>query len=299
MTDMFKSRYRARITRPGYLPTCNTHKWQQVYRLQEGRCQAVEECGQVCNRLAQRAPPYHLCEKHEAGSDTLPCYLLELPTELRLMIFAYLFSAVVVPLQRPDVGVLRTNRQIYQEASSVLYGESEFTASVSASQVVLRGKEWSRESNSKSKKPGISFENALCGGGIGLIRNIKIEMEVGKDCRSAIGFGTRYLTIEEYVLYALRDSVRKLTDCLSSGGLNVLRSLEVKAKLHTGFDWTPEEYATAIFFALEPLQRLQVERPVLNLEASTSGAWRQNSYHNNLAKQHVASVLSNTTYLML
>jgi len=122
-------RYRAKITEAGYLPVCNTHDYSKshgVYSnrkhaMQAGRCQAIEDCGQICNRLAKVAPPYHLCEKHQKGSDTLPCHLMRLPTELRLMIFRYLFPKVVPHSYRGvRVGILKTNRQINQEASSVL-----------------------------------------------------------------------------------------------------------------------------------------------------------------------------------
>jgi hypothetical protein len=99
----------------------SNHPWRsyQIQSLLAGRCQAVEECGQLYNRLAKHYPPYHLCIKHDEGSDTLPCYIMGLPTELRLMIFRYIFPEVVPSQTYRSVSaeILKTNRQIYQEAS--------------------------------------------------------------------------------------------------------------------------------------------------------------------------------------
>lgn len=128
---------------------------------------------------------------------------MELPTELRFMIFRYLFPKVV-PDHGVKVGILKTSRQIYREASSVLYGECRFTAKVESGSIIFRGKVWKRDVNR-------SMDDVLCGASANMIRNLQIEVTVGERYmvpKSIIGPRMK----EEFELYALRDSIRKFTD---------------------------------------------------------------------------------------
>ena len=133
----------ATIISEGHLSVCKKHGSQ---RKRAGRCQAVEGCGQQCDRFAEYAEPYHLCEKHQKGTGSLPCHIMRLVVELRLMIFGYLFPKVI-PAKRPSgvsSAVLMVNRQVNLEASSVLYGEAQFEAEIDAQWMYIQGKTWLR-----------------------------------------------------------------------------------------------------------------------------------------------------------
>ncbi|CAO2657763.1 Nn.00g038890.m01.CDS01 [Neocucurbitaria sp. VM-36] len=74
-------------TRPTYLPTCSAHRDQQSFA---GWCQYKSADGGRCGRLFRWVPPYlELCSDHEDYPDT-PCYLFNLPLELRHEIYRYL-----------------------------------------------------------------------------------------------------------------------------------------------------------------------------------------------------------------
>ncbi|KAF1947211.1 hypothetical protein EJ02DRAFT_508038 [Clathrospora elynae] len=74
-------------TPPAFLPTCSAHRDQQSLA---GRCQFPRLDGERCGRLFRWTPPYfELCDEHQGHPDT-PCYLLQLPLELRHEIFRYL-----------------------------------------------------------------------------------------------------------------------------------------------------------------------------------------------------------------
>ena len=120
----------------GYLPNCKQHAYQLI---PAGRCQAVETCGQRCDRLAVADPPFHLCTKHEKGTNTLPCHLLKIPTELRFQIFRYVLPNRILCSKTHSstadksrwTSLLMINRQISEEAALVLYGEIPFRVNVS------------------------------------------------------------------------------------------------------------------------------------------------------------------------
>lgn len=254
------------LLEPGYLPVCKIHEWQKDVR-RAGRCQALEECGQLCNRLAEHQPPYHLCEKHQRGSDSLPCYLMRIPTELRLMVFRYLFPDVVSPYHcRFNVAVLKLNRQIYQEASSVLYDERWFQVAVDESSISLQGKVWNREPSRRSKSSDYTVSGMLCQEAVSRIRKLEVSLPIGAGPRLAKAVG-HDISTEDYGLYAMRDAVRKMVHALS--GLQydnepntslavprALTTLVVKPRLSLRHNWSPDEAAVAIFFVLEPLQIL-------------------------------------------
>ena len=78
------------------LPVCSGHLYPPGDALKQGSCQArIAECGHLCLRLAEYNPPFNLCAEHAGGTDTLPCFLMKLPTELRLHIFRYLVPSAV------------------------------------------------------------------------------------------------------------------------------------------------------------------------------------------------------------
>ncbi|KAH7076465.1 hypothetical protein BKA63DRAFT_593848 [Paraphoma chrysanthemicola] len=244
-------RNRAKILEPGYLPVCKIHEIPKSMR-RAGRCQALEECGQPCSRLAKHEPPYHLCEKHQRGSDTLPCYFMQIPTELRLMVFRYLFpEAELSPTlynRYIKVAILKVNRQIYHEASSVLYGEC------------------SREPSAPNKDSSYAVSDMLCQPGVSRIRKLNVNLLMGRMSRLPKAVVSHGISAEEVELYTMRDTVRKLAHALSgrqgnepSGSLTIPRALTqlvVKPRMLLRHRWSPDEAAVALFFVLEPLQIL-------------------------------------------
>ncbi|KAF2029989.1 hypothetical protein EK21DRAFT_66538 [Setomelanomma holmii] len=257
---------RAKITEPGYLPVCKTHSvtrsgYWQTTTLRAGKCQAIEDCGNICNRLSKDQPPFHLCLKHQRGSDTLPCHLLRLPTELRLMVFRYLFPDKINPYtSKVNGGILHVNSQIYQEASSVLYDEHCFEVTVNDNSIHLQGKHWTREPNTRNKADSYTVGAMLCQPGAARIRKLDISIMIGGKSRAPKCIGSRGITHEDYNLYIYRDSVRKLVELLTesspSESLAALKTLTVMPSISLGHRWTYDEAAVALFFVLEPLQAL-------------------------------------------
>jgi hypothetical protein len=298
-------KYKAKITKPGFLPVCQTHRYRpwNEEALRAGQCQAIEECDRPCSRVSNNAPPFHFCAKHQNGSNTVPCRLLELPTELRLMIFRYLFPDVIatnkVTKRNVKVAILKTSRQIYQEASSILYGESIFQAEVDYLSIELQGQQWDRTPRARDEEDDYSANNVLGRHGSNLIQNLEVKVELGNKSRTCPkGIGYLGLTQEDHEIFALRDAVRKLSVLLcyqsASGNSSALKRLTVKPVLHPGYTWNSDQAIIALFSALEPFQRLRVKYP--RLDTPTSYV---HPYYNHPAagnKQMVAKIPTRKAY---
>lgn len=245
---------KAKVFNDGYLPVCGSHRRDGSW-LKAGKCQAIERCGQLCNRLAPHAPPYHLCAEHQKGTDTLPCHVIRLPIELRLMIFRYLLPDVVRAdkFDRSKGALLRVNRQFYQEASSIIYGEARFEVLVASTHISMFGKKWWREPSSHSTD---SFKEVLCQAGAQRIRTLEVEVRFSRFRSRPKFLGKNDVSYEDYDLYQLRDSVRKLVQLLYAqfpeGNTKALRRLEVKPILSVQHPWQADEFAAATFVVLEP-----------------------------------------------
>lgn len=73
----------------------------------------------------------------------MPCYLLRIPIELRFRIYGFLLPDSPIPaqrqpsgalrsdFQRPNIAIMRVNRQIHDEAADLLYGQTPFCIAVS------------------------------------------------------------------------------------------------------------------------------------------------------------------------
>jgi hypothetical protein len=278
-------KYKAKIATPGYLPVCQTHRpTPRKEALRAGKCQATELCGHVCNRLSHHAPPFHLCTKHQNGSSTLPCHLMELPTELRLMIFRYLFPDVIpaeklrAQGQGVKVAILKVSRQIYQEASSILYGESIFRAVIRPTGIDIQGRTWDRTPTVRNKEDDYSADNLLGRHGTRSIQNLELEIELGLKSTCPRGIGNRGITQEDYQLFAMRDAIRKMSNLLrvppTSVSSSVLKRLTIKPTIHLfGYGWNSEQAIIALFSVLEPLQRLQVQNPRLEAPTPSRHPW--------------------------
>ena len=69
----------------GQLPVCGQHNSQIMQMM---RCEAILECGYPCDEMAPWKPHgYRLCANHWSRGK---CFLMEAPTEIRLMIYRYL-----------------------------------------------------------------------------------------------------------------------------------------------------------------------------------------------------------------
>lgn len=275
-------RNNANVTRPGYLPVCGRHKFSQQY-LPAGKCQAIEDCGQLCNRLALLSAPYNLCTKHQDGSDSLPCHFMRLPTELRLMIFRYLIPKDIYHGREVQSAILYVSRQVHQEVSSVLYGESHFEASIDEEGIYLLNKSWNRTPIGTSKTHNYSVGAALRQDGARLIQNLSLTIRFGSTIsrKGPKGIGVQGITKEEYHLYIMRDNARKFVELItlpsdSQSGLNALKRFNVKVTIWKDFPWSPKEAVNALFLVTEPLQSLRgIHRPDLEI--------RQNQHYTQIA----------------
>jgi hypothetical protein len=209
------------------------------------------------------------------GSDTLPCHFMRLPTELRLMVFRYLFPKVMPSHKSHDVkvAILKTNRQIHQEASSVLYSESRFQAVIRLNAIELQGKFWSREPVVQNQDNDYSVGTMLCRSSATLIRNLDVDIGIGTKRSRSKGLEGRGITQEEYHLYAFRDTVRKFAEYFqvderSSGSPKILKNLKVSPSLATDFGWKSDEAVIALFFVLEPFQMLRAGCALLEAPVS-------------------------------
>lgn len=283
-------RRHAKLTRPGYMPECGIHHF---YALRAGQCQAIEECGQPCNRLTPYNTPYHLCEAH-VGTTTLPCYLMQLPTELRLMIIRHFFPKAIDLYgdKRINSAILKVNRQMYADASSVLYGELPFEALVTSTCIRIFGKRWVRHLSTIAK--------VLCPAGARRIRNLNIVITFQGSRMAFHGIGTCGISQEDQEMYALRDSVRKLVSLLkpsvsSSPDPPVLKRLQVRISPKNPYRWEFDEFAAAIFFVLEPLQDLgRIDASHLDIkDLFTSPPWDQED------EETISDLISSDTYCRL
>ncbi|KAF2132721.1 hypothetical protein P153DRAFT_393684 [Dothidotthia symphoricarpi CBS 119687] len=286
---------RAKFTSLEHLPACGIH---QFYVGRAGQCQATEECGQLCNRLTPYNAPYHLCDSH-IGTTTLPSYLMRLPTELRLMTFRYLFPEVIdvstEGTKRVRSAILKVNRQIHEEASSVLYGELQFKATVSSTYIHFLGKYWFRHMHTLAKQ--------FCQAGARRILNLDIEISFSNASRAPRGIEMFGISREEQELYELRDSVRKLVGILkpsstSSTNLPTLKRLEVSSDFQTRYRWKSDELIAALFFVLGPFRDLgKVETPVLTLPSTKVLSPYTPFYHE--SRRAIADARQSETYRQL
>lgn len=283
---------RAYIFDEGFLPVCRSHQWYGSSG-KAGRCQAIAECGHLCNRLAPHAPPYHFCDKHQKGSESLPCFIIRLPTELRLMIFRCLLPDVITAershANRAHTAVLFVSRQFYEEATMLIYSELKFEAIIWPTYIQLFGKRWDRVSTVYDcKEPSKS----LCPAGARRIRHLDVQVNFFWTQSRVKGVGGAGVTHEEYELYQMRDTVRKLVDILSPSPYNsdqvALKRLSVTPAPSCRQRWRSDEASAAIFFVIEPFLGLA---PIQNVVLQppprpTLYTWRERNFVSHIADLH-------------
>ena len=299
-----KAKVFERVLRPGesdtcILPVCLLHTPSYLLK-KAGRCQAVEECGHTCNRLAAFALPYHLCTKHEAGTETLPCGMMSLPTELHLMILRYVLpSDVPYQIYSPEVpkhcmAIMRANRALYQAASLVLYTETKFKASIDPSSIRFLGRSWFTDRHNSDKYRDI--KQALCQLAARRVRNLQIELRFGYCQTKLKGIGSHGVSAEDYELYQLRDTVRDFVGLLepSEGSRSepvtnvpALKKLHVRPYPQAQANWQTDEIGSAVFFALEPFVALSpVEEPKVLPCVKPTSSWRFQNAANDIKVVH-------------
>ncbi|KAH6638278.1 hypothetical protein C7974DRAFT_333282 [Boeremia exigua] len=268
---------KAKVFTTGFYPVCGTHNryWSMK---KAGKCQAMEECGRMCGRLAPHSPPYHLCVKHEKGTSTLPCGIMELPTELLLMIFRYLFPKTVDKngLCRHTGAVLSVNRTFHLAASSIVYNELEFEAHIDRSYIKFLGRTWNTNGDDKYS----DINKALCQAGAQRIRKLCVDVRFAISHFKIKGIGSFGLSAEDYELYQVRDTVQKFVDMLSPAtedqsatNHSSLKQVEVRPAPGLSYNWQSDEAVAAIFFVVEPFVALgPIETPAL-LHCPRPAAW--------------------------
>ena len=122
----------------GQLPVCAQHQ-AQVMRMM--RCEAILECGISCNEISPWTPHgYVLCEAHLS---TGKCYFMELPVEIRIIIYQHFIPDLPVPARwsatrslRQDrthisTAIFRVNKTVHEEVADLFYGQTTFEIDVS------------------------------------------------------------------------------------------------------------------------------------------------------------------------
>jgi hypothetical protein len=121
----------------GQLPVCAQHRAQVMKMM---RCKALLECGFPCNEIVPWKPHgYPLCEAHWSQGK---CYFLELPVEIRLMIYRYLIPDQPVPTCRVgsrslrkdrapvSTATFRVSKTVHEEVADLFYGQTAFDIDV-------------------------------------------------------------------------------------------------------------------------------------------------------------------------
>ncbi len=121
----------------GQLPVCAQHRVQVIKMT---RCEAVLECGFSCNEIVPWKPHgYLLCEAHWSKGK---CHFLELPVEIRLIIYQYLIPDQPVQARRSGTrslrqdrtpvhtAIFRANKTIHEEVADLFYGQTTFDIDV-------------------------------------------------------------------------------------------------------------------------------------------------------------------------
>ncbi|KFY00404.1 hypothetical protein V490_01366 [Pseudogymnoascus sp. VKM F-3557] len=130
---------------PGILPTCKIHRHQLKV---SAICKAPVACGFECGRLFEWKPHgFQLCSSH--FEDSVTCYFLKIPVELRCRIYQFLLPDRAVPARfgstvylgsdwKPaDTAIFCVNHQLHEEATALLYGTRTFTIEVSENNLIM------------------------------------------------------------------------------------------------------------------------------------------------------------------
>lgn len=175
------------------------------------------------------------------------------------MIFRLVLPDVVEAsyFDRRQAAVLKVNRQFYEEASTIMYGELKFKAVVCSTSVKLFGMHWSREPFTIATRNLADLARQT---GIQRIRHLEVQVHFGEVRGKFKGIGTSGVLHEDYELYQARDLVRKLVEVVVTQpfqpGSLALKQLKVKPAPSYKQQWRSDEITAATFFVLEPFLAL-------------------------------------------
>lgn len=299
----------------GYLPICKQH----VYLLTPaGRCQAIEGCGQRCSRLSVADPPFHLCTKHQKGTDTLPCYLMKIPTEIRLEILRYILPAKIPDVwphrnknshgiewkyvdsvwsyvrnsrypddnwsgsggqresfARHELNVIKPlfqiNRQINEEAATILYGETPFQVTIYTRMVKLLNQIPFQVPDSTFGHLGPYPYAIVTIPVLKRIRNFEIAIRSHPedlDVDSGWGLTPDLVSNANFDLYELRDTIRRFIELIHQSNCkdhkHHVKSIELKPLEGVHTNLRLDEILAFIAMVAEPFKALgKISKPVL------------------------------------
>jgi hypothetical protein len=251
----------------GFLPVCSRHKASKIYA---GHCKHNDGFSR-CNKLIKYSPPFaELCDDHRDW-DGLPCYLLALPTELRMHIFSYLLPDKPInawldsPLRKDKTRItwelLLVNRQINSEAMDILYGSQPFTMGLNRENVALCGGIYCHD---RSEWPSIMVYNPPRENRVGHIppmlkhiRHLRLQITFVNP-----GFPTgrphHYPIWDEAIdLFDLRDSAGALVHLLSGQHSLISLSVVLIAQNIIAKSWPADDLCRILHTVSEPLMQLR------------------------------------------
>lgn len=216
---------------------------------------------------------FRLCKEHE--NYQMPCYILKLPPEVRLMIFGYLFPYPQVAhrkystkfehprlrVKRPSFhSLLLVNHQISQEAFSIMYETVPYCFQIS--EEIIRTPNRTAFTASEAEigaRPSKDWRIDLLSLPFARIRKFHVSIFV-----SRFGFSDLlgHREEEELSLYNVRDNVQRLVSILKE--VPSIKELRVRASL-LNIEWLDPESITAAEFLLNPFMCLRnISRPSLD-----------------------------------
>lgn len=286
------------------LPTCKQHNNQEI---QAGHCQATAECGRRCGALSEHNAPFHLCTRHADGTETLPCFILGLPAELRHEIWRYLLPETIPALptghprrnqsfQRNDFSILWVNRQISNEALAVMYNEVPFEVDIERDSISLCGRssyagDPKKESQSRgrslfdlriSRACFVSIPRSICN------FRFTIQVDVALAPPQGIHLGKAWdrqaITPNDYHVFQTRIKLKKLIDAIrrenpthadGKGTNKVIQSLELGIRFICDNTRHLDEAFAMVVLTVEPFKTLKnIRKSRLHL---TSIKYRHNT----------------------
>ena len=273
-----KCQFKSRRFPPDSLPVCAQHQNKVIAA---GRCQAVMSCGQACGRLNQADPPFNLCHEHCQCTSTLPCYILELPIELRFQIYRLLLPEVVPSRVKNGEDktslrsyrmLLKLNKQICNEVETVLYRHIPFKIEIDRYRVLFCNRRYKLHNvnvisdNLHSVASMLPVFQKIHNIRMDITINLSVDWDLNTMTANS---STQYILPENEGLLALRDSLRlfirtfRTQDTISEN--HGLITLEVGIKDDDEVAWNAAETVAAVALATEPLKHFrQVQHPILH-----------------------------------
>lgn len=209
------------------MPRCTA--MDQSTLLPAGNCQAIADCGRRCDRLSEPDPPFHLCATHAGGTDSLPCPLMKLSTEVRMMIWQYLLPEKVSHSYSPEcenigsktgfASLLKVNKQVSAEASSALYDQVPFEVSISHISVEVCRMHLTTYGKSCNLSNDETFLDINAGSllpTLKRIRHFEITISLGDSLADELEEPRYVLTSwdPEYPIYEIRNMVKKFINLI-------------------------------------------------------------------------------------